>query len=59
MCIKLNKVNYFIADAKMKTVSQIFREIFLRMDVDYVSEQQKREYYKEIREQLSKPPNDN
>ncbi len=52
MFVKVYDTNYFIADAKNKTVKQIFTEVFTRMNKSFVSEQEKRNIYSQITDQI-------
>ena len=42
MFITIDRINYFINNAKEKDVTEIYREIFLRMEDKYVSYEKKR-----------------
>lgn len=52
MFIKINNINYFIHNAERKSVKQIFVEIFSRMNKSFISEQEKRNIYSQITNQI-------
>lgn len=52
MFIKINNINYYIQNAEQKSVKQIFHEIFSRMSKSFVSEQEKRNIYSQITNQI-------
>lgn len=52
MFIKINNCNYYIQNAKKKSPTEIFEEIFKRSSLQYITKDKKKEYIKLIYEQL-------
>ena len=52
MFLKINNVYYFIQNIEQKSVKQIFAEVFSRMSKSFLSEQEKRNIYSEIVNQI-------
>jgi hypothetical protein len=52
MFIKIGEVNYFILDAKKKSIQMIYDEIFTRSSMSKVTPREKREMLSSIKKQV-------
>ena len=53
MFVKIDNVNYFVLE-EGKTALDVFNEIFVRMEKQYLSNEEKRKIIATIRSQISK-----